>query len=212
MGKPKIIIEHMEYGVSRWLLIEYKEVIKAVKNANVEVVFTNVKNFSLFAILGKMGATAISEEGWKVFNRSNAIVLDPEAEKALEPWEIEGSCCIVVGGIMGDHPPRGRTRIISTYYTNSAKRNLGPYQFSIDGAVKVVLDMLLHNKRLNEVKIVKPPMLLHIKGPYMEDIEVELPYAYPVTSDGKPDISSDLISLLTRGIVWDEISLLEEGF
>lgn len=199
-----ILIENFENEASRWILTEYREVIRVSKKENVPVIFSNVKDPILRAMLEKEGATVIYEEGWKNFNLSNSIVLDPQAGRVLEPWELDVACCVVIGGIMGDHPPRGRTYIISSYYTNAAKRNIGPYQFSVDGTVKIVLKML-RGYRLNEIGTVGPPITLKLRGPLGDEMEVELPYIYPARPDGSPDISKDLVKLLERGIMWDEI-------
>jgi len=204
LQRTLIVIEHLEDGVSRWLLAEYREVIKVSREAGAEVVFTNVKDPILRPLLEREGAKVYAEEGWRLFNRSKAIVLDLEAEKTLEPWEDREACCLIVGGIMGDHPPRGRTRIISSYYTNAAKRNLGPHQLSVDGAVKVSL-RILRGARLKEVGLVGPPVRLTIRGPFNNLIEVELPYVYPSRPDGLPDIAEELLNLLEKGIMWDEI-------
>jgi len=199
-----IVIENFENEASRWILAEYREVIRISKKENVSIVFSNVKDPILMVILEKEGATAIYEEGWRKFNLSNSIVLDPQAKYTLEPWELNVACCVVIGGIMGDHPPKGRTYIISSYYTNAAKRNIGPYQFSVDGTVKVILNML-KGYRLNEIDTVGPPIVLALKGPLDDEMEIELPYIYPAKPDGSPNISKELVKLLERGIVWDEM-------
>jgi ribosome biogenesis SPOUT family RNA methylase Rps3 len=200
----RIVVEHMEKGVSRWLLAEYREVIKVCRDNNVEVIFTNVKDPFLFSLLFKEEAKVEPDEGWKHFNLVDAILLDPEAKKVLEPWEARRACCIIVGGIMGDYPPQGRTRVISSFYTNVAKRSLGPHQFSVDGAVKVALK-IYKGMRLKEIELVGPPIKFSLKGLYGYNVEVILPYVYPAKPDGSPDVPSEILSLLERGIMWDEI-------
>lgn len=202
-----IIIENLENGVSRWLLAEYREVIKISKREGVAVIFSNIKDPILGALLGKDGIEVIQEEGWRKFDLSHAIVLDPQAKKTLEPWEVKNACCVIIGGIMGDHPPRGRTSLISSYYINASKRNIGPYQFSVDGSVKVVLAML-KGLRLSDISTIGPPIRLYLKGPRDSEIEIELPYVYPTRSDGSPDIPEEIVELLEHGLMWDEVENL----
>ncbi len=202
-----IVIENMEDGVSRWLIEEYLESIRVAREAGVEIVFTNIRDPSLKSILASEGALVYEVEGWRLFNRTDTIVLDPQAPRRLEPWEARMAYCIVVGGIMGDHPPRGRTLLISSMYTNSAKRNLGPNQLSIDGAVKVTL-RIAKGARLDEIPLSKPPARLRVRT-LMGEIQIELPYSYPLREDGTPDIAPGVVKLLERGIAWDES--LEEG-
>jgi ribosome biogenesis SPOUT family RNA methylase Rps3 len=73
------------------------------------------------------------------------------------------------------------------------KRNIGKYQFPIDGAV-------LYTKLLMENKEIKYVFGLQIKCNYMglENV-IELPYAYILISD-RPYIYEKLLNYLTRGL------------
>lgn len=196
-----IVIEHLEDGISRWMLEEYREAASVAGASGYGVVVANLGRPELAALVGRLGVEALLESGVGEYNRVEAIVLDPQAPRPLEPWEVEASCCLVVGGIMGDHPPRGRTRLVSWRYTNAARRNLGPHQLSIDGAVKVALEVA-RGRRLGEIPLVVSPRV-EVETP-LGRVEVELPYAYPALGDGRPWIAPGVLRLLERGIMWDE--------
>ncbi len=198
-----IVIEHLEDGISRWMLEEYREAASVAGASGYGVVVANLGRPELAALVGRLGVEALLESGVGEYNRVEAIVLDPQAPRPLEPWEVEASCCLVVGGIMGDHPPRGRTRLVSWRYTNAARRNLGPHQLSIDGAVKVALEVA-RGRRLGEIPLVVSPRV-EVETP-LGRVEVELPYAYPALGDGRPWIAPGVLRLLERGIMWDEAS------
>ncbi len=200
---PDIVVEHMEHRTTRWLLEEYREVVGVARDAGVLAIFTNVRDPALAAFLERAGAVVYNRPGWEVIDAGRAIVLDPAAEKRLEPWEAAWADYIVIGGIMGDHPPRGRTRYISFMYTASAKRNLGPHQLSVDGAARVALE-IARGSSLDDVRLAVG-VRLEVEGlPGLGGIEIELPFAYPVGPDGRPLLARGLASLLAKGITWDE--------
>ncbi|WP_460126236.1 hypothetical protein [Stetteria hydrogenophila] len=197
-----VVVEHLEERATRWLVAEYLEVIKVAREAGLTPFFTNVRDEALAALLEKSGARVDPRPGWSLFNTPYTIVLDLEAEKQLEPWELAAADTVVIGGIMGDHPPRGRTRLISFMYTDAAKRNLGPHQFSVDGAARVVVEVF-KGKRLKDLKI---QVGVSFKVNTLQgEIEVFLPFAYPVGEDGEPLLSSRVRKLLERGVTWDEL-------
>ena len=191
----------MEAEATRWVVEEYLEVARMALEAGVEPVFCGVDNPLLEAPLRRAGARVCREPGWLHYNTPKTIVLDPAAPARLEPWEAQAADYIVVGGIMGDHPPRGRTYLVSAMYTSAARRNLGPHQLSVDGAAYVALQVA-RGATLDEVPLAVGATL-EVETP-MGTLEVELPYAYPAGPDGKPRIAPGVKRLLERGILWDE--------
>ncbi len=180
-----IVIEHLDV-TSEWILLEYKHVIKMAKN---KVIFTNVKDEKLKKFLEKEGAKFREESIKEILHEFPKpwIVLDPLAKKTLEPEEAKGT--LIIGGILGAHPPRGRTKKELTDKLGIEARNLGSHQLSIDGAVWVTLQ-IMSGKRLKDLKFVLNPVIEVQELPGVK-MEVELPFAYPEV-DGKP--------LLTPGI------------
>lgn len=180
------VIEHLEQRMWRWCLIEYEHISTIVGKENVW--FTNIK----------LGSKALEHYG-KVIKKSikkikieDACVLDPEAEKTLTPEEAKQFDFFIFGGILGDYPPKKRTRKeLTTKIKNTEARNIGKKQMSTDNAVFVVK------------KIVQGTKLSGI--PFQDKIEIELgknestilPYRYAVV-DGKPLVCEELISYLKR--------------
>jgi ribosome biogenesis SPOUT family RNA methylase Rps3 len=201
-----VVVEHMEDGASRWLLEEYREAAEVALRAGHRFLVTGVEDPAVAALLARRGLPVARESACTLLRGRLTILLDPAAPKPLEPWEARAADAVVVGGIMGDHPPRGRTYLLAARCPDAARRNLGPHQLSVDGAVKVAL-MIASGTPLDSVKLVYTPSL-NVETP-LGVVEVELPYAYPLR-DGKPWLPRGLPRLLERGIMWDE-AVLEPG-
>lgn len=193
---PLIVIEHLEEEVSEWLLAEYRSAMEIAGN---RLLFTNMPQH-ICKILGltleKCFQNSILElKGVLYSSYERLIILDPKAETLLSPHDIEKADVIIVGGILGDHPPRGRTHLLlsSKAPKEVGLRSLGDHQFSIDGAVYLV-KKVIEGKSLEEVEImVNPTIKLH--GFYGVEVEITLPFAYPIVN-GKPLISKDVLRIL----------------
>ncbi len=171
--KPTIVIEHLEDEMSLWILLEYRHVGIIVGEHDM-LWFTNVPR-RYHRILSKYG---------KVHERSilnlvpqdKIVILDPQADKPLTYSDLKGRY-IVIGGILGDYPPRGRTReLLSSRAPRAIKRNIGDGQYSIDGAVYYVIYLWRHKsmegfKYIDGVKIDTP------HG------HILLPFRYPLVND-----------------------------
>jgi len=180
------VIEHLEPRLSEWVLIEYEHASMIVGREN--LAFTNVKRgFKALERLGKVYRESVVE----LFDREDIIVLDPKAEELLEPSDFDHVRAVVVGGILGDHPPKGRTfKLITSKMKRARARSLGDCQFSIDGAVYMALKVA-SGVRLSEIPVAKS---LTLK---CGDLEIHLPFCYPLVN-GKPVISPKLIDYLLR--------------
>ena len=197
MSEVKVAIEHLEPYLSKWLWIEYKH---ASRLAAGRLEFTNVKREDHFKALSRLAPTR-RESVLELYGAGSLVILDPSAPQLLRPEDLKEGRVLVVGGILGDHPPRRRTRRLLTQRARGAKaRSLGPAQFSIDGAVYVAL-RVAGGARLEEVPV---KVGLAIKAPLTT---IYLPYAYPLR-DGRPVISRGLIEYLKKDVVEDEERLL----
>ena len=131
----------------------------------------------------------------------------------MEPWDFVDSKLniIIIGGILGDYPPKGRTwelltmRILGKGF-NVKVRNLGKEQLTIDGAAYVAY-LIFKGKRLSEIPFQEGLRIVRKIG--LIEHEIVLPYKYPVL-DGKPLVNPKLIEYLVKGIVVDEIRRLEK--
>ena len=181
---PIYIIEHLEPRVGKWALIEYRNISKIVGASNLW--FTNIKRKN--TNLEKLGR--VFKESVAELDLKNVCVLDPEASQTLEPKEAKSFNYFVFGGILGDYPPRKRTKSeLTGKIKNAETRNIGKKQFSTDNAVYVVQE-IANGKNLEDMKF-KYKVEIRIN-----DVEsIILPYLYPVVN-GKPLMSPELIHFL----------------
>jgi len=181
------VIEHLEHEIGRWLYFEYAHASRIVGKD--KLVFTNIKNPEDAKILSNLGLVR-RESFIDIFSQDRIIILDPRAPQSLRPEDLRGIEAFIIGGILGDHPPKGRTRMLITSRAPSAlSRNIGKGQFSIDGAVYIA-KLVSEGVRLENIAVKRG---LHIK--INERAATYLPYMYPL-KDGKPVISDELIRYL----------------
>jgi ribosome biogenesis SPOUT family RNA methylase Rps3 len=196
------IIEHLEPEIGKWLYFEYAH---ASRIAGVgRLVFTNVKNLEDAKILSNFGQVK-SESFIEIFSQDEILILDPKASESLKPEDLNGVEAFIIGGILGDHPPKGRTRMLITSKAPSALcRNIGVGQFSIDGAVYVA-KLVSEGVRLESIAVKRG---LHVR--LNERAEIYLPYMYPL-KDGKPIVSDELIRYLkSKELIRDEEKIFRE--
>jgi len=198
--KVIIVIEHLEPILSKWLLIEYKHASQIAKG---NLIITNVCRKDEVSILEKI-AKIRCESASELFPK--AIVLDPSSNELLSPSDRELSDVFVIGGILGDHPPRGRTKaLLTSKFSNPITRSLGDGQYSIDGAVYVTYKVVFEGVRLNDIPYIDGIRVLSKAG--IIEHEIYLPFRYPLVN-GKPLIHPELLEYLKGRIIVDEQKLL----
>lgn len=184
--KQIYIIEHLEPEVFPWCVIEYKHISQTVGKENLW--FTNLKD--------KKGAEALEhygkcmQESVKNIELPNACILDPAVEETLEPHENSKFNYLVFGGILGDYPPKQRTKIeLTPLLPKAVVRNIGKEQMSTDNAVLVVSE-IMSGLKLADLKFQDG-----IEVEINEVESVQLPYRYCIIK-GKPFISPELVQYL----------------
>ncbi|AFK23036.1 hypothetical protein [Pyrococcus sp. ST04] len=201
---PYLVIEHLE-EISEWLLLEYKHVAQWWGD---KLIFTNVRPEER-RILAEIGSVVSESITRLPFDRSKVIVLDLQAEEELKPEDIEEDTIIVVGGILGDAIPRGRTKKFITSKMSGVKvRHIGKPQFSIDGA-SIIAKLIADGKRLEEIEYEENPTIK-----LDEFSEITLHYAVPKLN-GKLLLTPGLIELQKRELGYyeeDEDEELEKFF
>jgi ribosome biogenesis SPOUT family RNA methylase Rps3 len=193
----------LEIEIGKWLYFEYAHASRIAGKDR--LVFTNIKNPEDAKILSNLGL--IRRESFiDIFSQDRIIILDPKAPQSLRPEDLRDIEAFIIGGILGDHPPKGRTRMLITSRAPFAlSRNIGRGQFSIDGAVYVA-KLVSEGVRLENIAVKKG---LHIK--LNKRAAIYLPYMYPL-KDGKPVISDELTRyLISEEIIEDEERILREG-
>ena len=181
---PTFIIEHLEPELYKWCLLEYAHILELVGKQNLW--FTNVrKGQEKLSHLGKVFGDSIA-----TMNLKNACVLDPEAEVELKPDEAKQFSYFILGGILGDDPPKERTNIeLTKKVLWAAARNLGEEQMSTDTAVAVV-QRIISGTPFKDLPFIDSPEV-HIS----EGESVILPYRYLREND-KPVLPPGLVNML----------------
>lgn len=182
--KQIIIIEHLEPELWPWCIIEYESISKMFSKS--EIWFTNIKkDGQKLSNLGKVFKKSVLD-----MNLEDACVLDPDAKKTIDYEDSKKFKYFIIGGILGDYPPKKRTKVeLTKKLSNAEARNMGKKQFSTDNAVYVLKNIL----NGGSMKNMSFQNKLTVKINNVESIE--LPYYYPLV-DGKPRISQKLLSYL----------------
>lgn len=179
--------------------------------ARSRLVFTNGREYCgrLSRIAPCYRESVVELEGVLYRERGRVIILDPSAEAMLSPEEAAEAEAIVVGGILGDHPPRRRTwEMLTRRARGMAARSLGGDQLSIDGAVYLALKAL-EGVHPSSVPLVRRPRLeVELDG--LLTVEVELPFAYPLVG-GRPLFAPGLEELLASGLGYEEAREMLRG-
>ncbi|MEM1541550.1 MAG: RNA methyltransferase [Ignisphaera sp.] len=199
-----VVVEHLEPCLNRWILAEYEFVAKIYGS---RVIFTNIKNKEHYRILSRYA---------KVYNISitdmlkdcdHVIVLDPEADKELEPEELASIEYVILGGIMGNHPPRKRTKLyITNRLPHSRARNLGKLQYTISGATYVLRQIEL-GKKVRDIKFIYGLNVKKILGNNVE-VDIHLPYAFPLDEYGNIVLPDDYLEIVTNHLIVHESRIL----
>ncbi|HIH37692.1 hypothetical protein J4460_02920 [Candidatus Woesearchaeota archaeon] len=176
----KYIIEHLEPELYEWCVIEYKHIAEIIGKDN--LIITNLpaslhQNVSEFATPHKESVCALQ--------LGNLCLLELDAAQELSSDDqFDG---IILGGILGDDPPTGRTKVLKKL--GVPERNLGPRQMSTDNAV-FVAKQIIEGKKLSDITFQDGVEL------ELEDGEsVKFPFRY-VLVYGKPFVSDALIEHL----------------
>jgi len=179
----KYVIEHLEDELYEWCIIEYRHISKIVGKDN--LIFTNIKTNDAERIkdIGKCYQQKVSELKLK-----KACVLDPEAEKTLNPDDSKNFEYLVFGGILGDHPPKQRTKK-ELAVQGAERRNIGKEQFSTDNAAAVCRNIV------SGIPIEKMKFIENIEIDIAEGESVQFPFKYLIVA-GKPLVSEELIQYM----------------
>ena len=181
------VIEHLEPKLSEWLRIEYSHAARLVGHKRLMI--TNVKDPSEFHKVEKIAR--VDRKSVRVlYKQSDILVLDPRAQKKLSPRDLLDKEAMVIGGILGEEPPLGRTReLLTKAIPKALARNLGKGQFAIDGATYMA-KQVSEGRSLGDIPI-KHGLEVQVSKVY----STSLPYVFPLVS-GKPLISSELLDYL----------------
>ena len=180
------VIEHLDPELYEWSLAEYEHITEALGKENVQ--FTNVKDCS------KIDFAECKDKPIKELNPEKPCILDPEAEKTLEPSDKEKFETFIFGGVLGNDPPEKRTEDLLSKPSGFERRNLGKRQMSTDTAAIVAWKILNEGKKLSELKFIDDPEI-----DVEENLSTTMPYRYLDDGTGKPLICKKVMNLIKKG-------------
>ncbi|MEM1644842.1 MAG: SAM-dependent methyltransferase [Ignisphaera sp.] len=202
-----VVIEHLEPCINKWILKEYEYVSRVYGS---RLMITNVKDENHLRILSKYFQIITKESVTEILRDLNeVIVLDPKARKTLESSELKSVKYVIIGGIMGSHPPKSRTWLYITSKLPKAKpRNIGPYQYTIAGTA-YVLRQIEEGKNVSDIKLIYGLSLKKIMSGI--ELEILLPYAFPVDDEGKVVLPNDYLRIVVEHMPIYEHRILISG-
>jgi ribosome biogenesis SPOUT family RNA methylase Rps3 len=180
----KYVIEHLEPRLFKWCVIEYKHISKLVGRQNLMI--TNLKGAQPDKLksLCYGSKKKVSELGLK-----RVCVLDPAAEKKLTPSDKDKFDYLVFGGILGDYPPRQRTKE-ELSVPGAERRHIGKEQFPTDNAVMVCKKIIEEGIPFDKLEFKDNISIEMGKGEYMD-----FPFRYLIVDD-KPLFSDELLKFI----------------
>ena len=186
MQNKVFIIEHLESELYPWCIIEYKHISKITGKNNLW--FTNIqeKDMKKLTRYGKVFTKSVKD-----LDLSKACILDPEAPETLNTTTANDYAFFIFGGILGDYPPKKRTKEEVTRFMKIRSFNIGKEQMSTDNAVYAVRQ-IIEGKSLIELKFKDG---LDIKINRIQS--TQLPYRYNVVN-GKPLVSRELVKFIKK--------------
>jgi ribosome biogenesis SPOUT family RNA methylase Rps3 len=166
----KLVIENCEPELSEWLYLEYKHAAEIWGGA----AFTNVTNAIMAKGLIGLGSV-VKKPFHGLYSGEGTIILDPRGEGTLRTRDFDRAEFVVVGGILGDATPKGRTEeLISAKCGDAVIRNLGGVQLTIDSAT-LVAKLIQKGMKMRDITVTR-----EVELRLSEEENVVLPYGYVV--------------------------------
>ncbi|MBI5072759.1 hypothetical protein HZA99_02995 [Candidatus Woesearchaeota archaeon] len=183
----KYIIEHLDPELYDWCLLEYTHISEIVGKEN--LIFTNVRNVEERKKLERLGT--VEEKSVTQLKYPRLCILDPAASKTLEPADKQSFDYLLFGGILGDWPPRQRTKKELTRKLDAQSRNLGQPQMSTNTAVYVA-KKIIDGKKFSEFQFIEELVI-----PVEDGEEIELPFRF-VVENGKPVLAKGYVEFVRK--------------
>ncbi|MEM2005811.1 MAG: hypothetical protein QW705_07575 [Zestosphaera sp.] len=197
-----VVIDNWETCPSPWLLAEYRYVAELFGES---LVIANVRGRAMSQALEDVAETTALDLTEFIRSESmreeNVVILDPLAEKELRPEEVRRADAVVIGGIMGDYPPKGRTwELISGRHPHAILRNLGREQLTIAGSA-YMLKKISEGLSLGDIDV-RFGLTVELKI-LNSEVTVYLPYAFPYEG-GVPVLPKKYIETVAMRSVYFE--------
>lgn len=201
----KYIIEHMEEGFSEWVTLEYAQILRDVGTDNLLLTSLpeGTNDSDIPELLRKMGLKWTTKSlsdipeafpSWEPLQNGRVCLLDPRAELDLQPEDSKQFDYFVFGGILGDHPPRDRTKELNIAYPGLlVGRRLGDKQMTTDTAIRTTQLIIKDQKKFEDIKFIDYPEFRFSKKE-----ATEMPFRYVLDSQGNPKLPEGMLQLIKK--------------
>ena len=200
--------ENSPESLPPWVRLEYAHMLQRTfwsDSPQNKVYFSNLSEKSAKALtsqLGSAGSTSQSPfiattasveqliDNGTLPQKHRICLLDPKAEKVISPEDAQEFDAFLFGGILGDDPPRDRTKELRKL--GFPGRHLGPVQMTTDTAVYVTSLVVDQKNKLDELPYVDFPTI-H----FNKQESVEMPFRYiEIAKTGEPTLPQGMKALL----------------
>ncbi|KAK4056742.1 hypothetical protein OIO90_002294 [Microbotryomycetes sp. JL221] len=192
---PTYVIEHMEPDETdgtfpKWVHLEYSQMLKLASPSH--VLFSSLSRQSVQTLSNQLVTNGANSDQFKTETASviqlmkqhsidlnRVCLLDPKAEKELEPQDAKEFDWFLFGGILGDDPPRDRTGELRKL--GFPGRRLGPVQMTTDTALGVTKLIVQDGIPYDKIDFVDHPTIK-----FDDHESVEMPFRYVKDEQGEP--------------------------
>ncbi|KAK9774463.1 putative Protein arginine N-methyltransferase SFM1 [Seiridium cardinale] len=191
------IVEHLDPELGPWSELEYLAIARESAEAKATFLLSSLpKDFNVPEELAKEPAFKAEHRGVEEMypegnGKERVCLLDPSAEKDLNPDDKGEFDCFLFGGILGDDPPRDRTSELRK--KGFTGRRLGPVQMTTDTAVRVTRMVIEEQYTLSKI-----PYLDHPDLKFSEHESTQMPFRYVKDKDGKPIMPEGMVDLIKK--------------
>ncbi|KAI1462776.1 DUF431-domain-containing protein [Annulohypoxylon moriforme] len=191
------IVEHLDPELGQWSELEYIAIARETeRSGNTFMLSSLPEEFKVPEKLAEVPAFKAERRGVEEIygeesGKERVCLLDPQAEKDLNPEDKREFDVFLFGGILGDDPPRDRTSELRK--KGFQGRRLGPVQMTTDTAVRVTRMVIEEQFTLNKVPFVDFPELK-----FNEHESTQMPFRYVTDQDGKPIMPEGMVDLIKK--------------
>ncbi|KAL6938473.1 hypothetical protein ACO0OL_001013 [Hanseniaspora opuntiae] len=203
----KYIVEHMEsMPMSEWVTLEYKKMIQDVGRDNLLICSlpagtTEADIPAELTALGLQWTTLQLDTLHKDFPAFTNIqdkkmcLLDPRGESELACTDVNNYEVCILGGILGSHPPRDRTKELKDKYPGLlVGKRLGNLQMSTDTACRCAHYILDKQIAFENIKFIDYPEIRFSKRE-----AIEMPFRYIIDeATNKPILPDGMLKLMKK--------------
>mmetsp|Transcript_26671 Transcript_26671/g.48020 ORF Transcript_26671/g.48020 Transcript_26671/m.48020 type:complete len:202 (-) Transcript_26671:587-1192(-) len=193
------VIEHIDDDLYEWSIIEYRSIVRMTQQP---VIIANLGH-SLAKAQELLPTAHCYAESFTVqeVDPQRVCLLDMRGDTPLSPADIDRFDYFLFGGILGDHPPRDRTKQLRD--RNYPLRHLGVMQMPTNTAMNVVKLIIEDQRPLEDLPFVDSPEFPVTSEGCEETIEME-GFRYLADENGEPIIEPEMLPLLARDLTGDD--------